>query len=355
MRFPDPQDNESQHGQEVERVTRDAVEGDERGELADENVRRAEQCVEHHGVDGREAQAAVVVADGAAEGGAEAAALADAVADLDGAGHADAAEDGGEEAFVAGGVDEAAGGEGGGVEGAKAGGADGEGEGEGAEGAEDGVPEGDGDGGGVGDGGEGEDEEVGDIGEEVGEDDEGHGGVDDAGEVAVGVEEFARNVVCLRCEGKLGISRERKKGSGEMGEELYIVPTVVGPQTSVEGDGPIGGRAAGAFKPAVRLPVFVWRALPCESCRCDNDSRDCNAEQRYKLQKHEHVPHPHSQLRRKAIEQRDQRQARQSNSFINPCTDVLCLCTYSRSNSVLSEYYGYYCCRTGLQDKDRTP
>jgi len=215
MRFPYPQHDQSQHGQEVERVARDAVEGDERCELADEDVGRAEQRVEHHRVDRREAQAAVVVADSAAEFGAYPAALPHAVADLDGAGHADAAEDFGEETFLAGGVDEAAGGEGCGVEGAEAGGADGEGEGEGAEGAENGVPEGDGDGGGVGDGGEGEDEEVGDVGEEVGENDEGHGGVDYAGEVPVGMEKFAGHVVCLRCEGKPGVIRMGERGDGE--------------------------------------------------------------------------------------------------------------------------------------------
>lgn len=45
-----------------------------------------------------------------------------------------------------------------------------------------------------GDGGGGEDENVGCVGEEVGCDDEGHGGVDDTGEVAVGMEEFADDV-----------------------------------------------------------------------------------------------------------------------------------------------------------------
>lgn len=70
------------------------------------------------------------------------------------------------------------------------------------------MPEGDGDGGGVGDGGEGEDEEVGDVGEEVGDDHEGHGGVDDAGEVAVGVQELAGYVVGLRLEGEPGIGKK---------------------------------------------------------------------------------------------------------------------------------------------------
>lgn len=75
------------------------------------------------------------------------------------------------------------------------------------------MPEGDGDGGGVGDGGEGEDEEVGDVGEEVGGYYEGHGGVDDAGEVAVGVQEFAGYVVCLWYEGELRVLR---KGEGDV-------------------------------------------------------------------------------------------------------------------------------------------
>ena len=55
----------------------------------------------------------------------------------------------------------------------------------------------DGDGGGGGDGVKGEDEDVGDVSEEVGEDDEGHGGVDYAGEIAVRVQEFAGYVVSL--------------------------------------------------------------------------------------------------------------------------------------------------------------
>ena len=45
--------------------------------------------------------------------------------------------------------------------------------------------------------GEREDEEVGDVGEEVGENDKGHGGVDDSGEVLVWVEEFPDHVVGL--------------------------------------------------------------------------------------------------------------------------------------------------------------
>jgi len=45
----------------------------------------------------------------------------------------------------------------------------------------------DGDGVGGGDDGVGEDEDVGDAGGEVGEDDEGHRGVDDSGKVARGV------------------------------------------------------------------------------------------------------------------------------------------------------------------------
>ena len=51
--------------------------------------------------------------------------------------------------------------------------------------------------GGRGDGGGGEHEDVGYVGEEVGEDYEGHGGMDDAREGVGRVEEFAGYVVCL--------------------------------------------------------------------------------------------------------------------------------------------------------------
>ena len=50
---------------------------------------------------------------------------------------------------------------------------------------------------GGGDGGGREHEDVGCVGEHVGEDYEGHGGVDYAGEDAGWVEEFAGYVVCL--------------------------------------------------------------------------------------------------------------------------------------------------------------
>ena len=50
---------------------------------------------------------------------------------------------------------------------------------------------------GGGDGGGREDEDVGCVGENVGDDDEGHGGVDYAWEDVGGVEEFTGYVVCL--------------------------------------------------------------------------------------------------------------------------------------------------------------
>ena len=104
------------------------------------------------------------------------------------------AERAGQEALLAGGVDEAARGEGRGVEGAEAGEGDGNGEGEGAEGPEDGEAELHGDRVGGGDGGGGEDEDVGHVGEEVGQDHERHRGVDDAGEVARGADELADDI-----------------------------------------------------------------------------------------------------------------------------------------------------------------
>ena len=110
---------------------------------------------------------------------------------------ADGAEERGHVAFFARGVDEAPGGEGGGVEGAEAAPRDEEGEDERPRGPEDLQAEGDGDGVGGFDDVGGEDEEVGYVGEDVAEDDEGEGGVDDAGEVAGGVFEFGGYVVDL--------------------------------------------------------------------------------------------------------------------------------------------------------------
>ena len=69
------QDDEAQHGEEVEGVARDAVEGDEGGELADEDVAGRQRGVEHHRVDGREADGAVLVADDCPDAGPHALAL----------------------------------------------------------------------------------------------------------------------------------------------------------------------------------------------------------------------------------------------------------------------------------------
>jgi len=78
--------------------------------------------------------------------------------------------------------------------------------------------------------GGGEDKDVGDVGEHVGEDDEGHGGVDDAGEVTVGGEEFADDVI-------------------------GVIPAIKGPKTGVKGDGPVGGVGGGAGEPGGGFPV----------------------------------------------------------------------------------------------------
>lgn len=67
MRFPDPQNDEAEHGEEVKRVAGDAVEGDEGAELADEDVSGGEEGVESHGCDGGKADA-VGVADEVDEG-----------------------------------------------------------------------------------------------------------------------------------------------------------------------------------------------------------------------------------------------------------------------------------------------
>ena len=54
MRFLDPQYDQTEHGQEIEAVSRHAVEGDERLEGAGEDIQGREQRIEDHGRDGRE-------------------------------------------------------------------------------------------------------------------------------------------------------------------------------------------------------------------------------------------------------------------------------------------------------------
>lgn len=78
------------------------------------------------------------------------------------------------------------------------------------------------------DGTEGEHEKVGDVGEEVGEDYEGHGGVDYAREVAGGVAKFTNDVVSLL--GRRGVSLLLMWWIGKKGWEIkrgtYIIPAV---------------------------------------------------------------------------------------------------------------------------------
>lgn len=128
------------------------------------------------------------------------------------------------------------------------------------------------------DGGVREDKDVGDAGGEVGEDDEGHGSVDDAGEVAGWVEEFAHDVV-------------------------GVVPAVKGPEAGVDGDGPVGGVGACAVEPVGRCPVFGWWAFfPAEACGCDDDARDGYAEEGDEFEEHEDVAHASGELRRDTVE-----------------------------------------------------
>ena len=199
--FAHAQHDEAQDGEEVEGVARDAVEGDEAVEAACEDVDGGEARVQRHGGDGREEEARVWVGEAGCElarlrrrsrrGRSAQANRAVLFPQPNGP------EEGRHVALLPRGVDEAARGEGCGVEGAEAAPRDEEGEDESARGAEDLQSEGDGDGvGGLDDVG-GEDEEVGYVGEDVAEDDEGEGGVDDAREVAGGVLELGGYVVDL--------------------------------------------------------------------------------------------------------------------------------------------------------------
>jgi len=108
------------------------------------------------------------------------------------------AEKGGEVAFLAGDIDKPAGGEGCGVQGAETRCGDDEGKEEGTDWAENFGSELNGNGVGAVDGLEWEDKEVGYVCEEVGEDYEGHCGVDYAGKIARGVPKFAHYVVGLQ-------------------------------------------------------------------------------------------------------------------------------------------------------------
>lgn len=114
VRFTDAQDNEAEDGEEVEGVAGDAVEGDESAEFADDAVAGGKDGVEDESVDGGEEEACIFVAQKTAEllgepatGSLVGEAVGFVIAD------ANAAEDGGEVAFFAGDIDEAAGGEGG--------------------------------------------------------------------------------------------------------------------------------------------------------------------------------------------------------------------------------------------------
>lgn len=63
IRFPHPQNNEAEHGEEVKRVARHAVKSDERAKFTDDDVRCAENGIENHSVDRREPETAVLVAN----------------------------------------------------------------------------------------------------------------------------------------------------------------------------------------------------------------------------------------------------------------------------------------------------
>lgn len=256
-----------------------------------------------------------------------------------GAGHADGAEDGREETFLAGGVDEAAAREGGDVQGAEAAGRDHQGEDEGAGGADDARAEGDGDGVGGSDRFGGEDEGVGEGGEEVGENDEGHGGVDDAGEVPCWVPEFAQ-------------------------DEVGVVPAVEGPEASVEGDGPIGGVAARAGEPGFRLPVLIG-GVGGEGAVCDRDDEagDGDGEESEEFEEHKEVAGAGGEFGGDAIQGGDDGEAEKGDAFVDPydtCADVWKgVCGGGRrvegADNVFSEDDGDDSCRTGFEDEDRAP
>ena len=320
-RFAHAQYDQSEDGEEVERVTRYAVEGDQGAELADDDVRAREQRVQHQRVDRREPQPAILVPDHRHQPPLHPAPLPYTVSNLDSPRHPDPPQRRRQEAFLSSGVDEPSGGEGCGVESAEAGRGDDEGEEERAQRAEDPRAEGDGDCVGGGDEGEREHEDVGDVGEQVGGDDEGHGGVDDAGEIAGRVEEFAGDEVGLLAffsvlalfmfgffdglgmEPRIKGGKKKRKGiDGIFKGGPYIIPTIIRPQPRIQRDGPTRSTRARALEPALRLPILVGRPLPRKPRGSNHDPDDRNAEQRDEFQKHQGITHARGQPRGEAVQ-----------------------------------------------------
>lgn len=100
-------------------------------------------------------------------------------------------------AFLAGNVDEAAACEGRGVESTEAGGTDNEGEDQRANGAKDFGAENDGHGIGRVNSVQGKDEEVSNVGQDVAQNDEGHGCVNDPWKVSTGIAKFTNHIIGL--------------------------------------------------------------------------------------------------------------------------------------------------------------
>lgn len=135
--FADAQDDEAEDGEEVEGVAGDAVEGDEGAELADDAVSGCEDGVEDEGVDGGEEEAGILISEHGVELLCEPASGALRRKPMVFVADANAAKELREVAFLAGNVDETAGCESRGVEGAETAGADDQGEDQGSDGAKD--------------------------------------------------------------------------------------------------------------------------------------------------------------------------------------------------------------------------
>lgn len=112
-------------------------------------------------------------------------------------GHADPAEEFREKTFLAGGVNEAAAGEGRGVQSAETASTDDEREDEGPDGAEDDGAKLHGYGGGGRDRVRGKHEDIGNVREEIGEDDEWHSRMNNTGEITVRRDKLADDIIGL--------------------------------------------------------------------------------------------------------------------------------------------------------------
>lgn len=209
MRFLHPQDDETENSDKVKRVASHAVKRDKGAELACHAIATGKDSVEEEGVHWREEEAGIFVAKAAAELLGDPAARAlrrQTVIVLAAAGtEAQAPKEVGDVPFLASNVYKAAGRKSRRIKSAKAACADNESKNESACGSKDFGSEHDSNSVGSVDRSQGEDEKVGYVGKDVGEDNQRHSRVDDAGQVPGRVAKFAHHIICLENHVRINI------------------------------------------------------------------------------------------------------------------------------------------------------